>query len=65
MKALDSFQNKSKVCDLFTEIIEKFNSILDCQKVTIFIINENLQKNYLLIEKPVVPPIKSFLGVNI
>jgi len=45
MKALELFQNKTKTTDLFDEIIDKFTSILECQTVTIFIINENLQKN--------------------
>jgi len=45
MKALEIFQNKLKSSDLFDEIIDKFASILECQKVTVFIVNENLQKN--------------------
>lgn len=65
MKALEIFQNKLKSTDLFDEIIDKFSSILECQKVTVFIVNENLQKNYLLLEKPTVPPIKTYIGVNI
>jgi len=45
MKALELFQNKNRTCDLFDEIIDKFTAIIECQKVTIFIINEDLQKN--------------------
>lgn len=45
MKALELFQNKLKTTDLFDEIIDKFTNILECQKITIFIINENIQKN--------------------
>jgi len=43
MKLIDNFQFKTRFCDLFDELMHKSLSILECKKVTLFILNENIQ----------------------
>lgn len=44
MKCVDNFQFKKTFNDLFDEIMDKSCSIMECQKVSLFIVHEEVQK---------------------
>jgi len=65
MKIIDNFQFKNRFCDLFDELMHKCIHLLECKKVTLFILNENIQSLYINIEKPPHPPQKAYIGRNV